>query len=148
MILFCQVVTTQLLPNLETLTLLWTVFLQAWRARSLHLFLMDLCGLHSGTPLDVLTRAHVRSMPQVFHRESTAAGSLQYMPDAHAYDAVRATVPFDGSRVKLSPLLVALCMPVRNVLLVYGAEPRIKTEFLPYWLQILNFRGGFVGAAR
>lgn len=101
--------------------------LQAWRARALHYFLIHTCGLQSGTPSPSLERGHLRGVPETFRADRTTSSALRYIPEFSEYTAVCATKPFDGTHIKLSPLLALLCMPVQRVLLLFGA-PRIVSS--------------------
>ena len=94
---------------------------QAWRARALHYFLVNMCGLQSGTPSTVLQKAHEREIPKVFQVEPTTSTALHYVPELSEYNALHSAGTFAGSLIKLSPLMVLLCMPVQLALLLFGA---------------------------
>lgn len=87
----------------------------------MHYFIVHMCGLHSGTPSPALERGHQRALPEVFRADCNCSTALHYIPEVAEYNAARSVNPFDGTRIKLSPLLVMLCMPVERLLLLFGA---------------------------
>ena len=62
----------------------------------------------------------MRGVPEVFLVVHTTTSALRYIPDVSEYAEVCANGTFDGTQLKLSPLLVLLCMPVQHALLLFG----------------------------